>query len=158
TTPNVPGARLPMYEQFADDCYDVQWLLGARTDRPLQVLDVGAHVGAFATNLATARDDVHIECYEPSPQSAHFLRANVAANGLADRVRVHEYAMSDTEGSALLDDNSGGSVHNGLVSEDHRLVAGDDALAERATISVATTTFDKAVSAAPAPFDVVKMD
>src|SRR5215831_10063908 len=47
TTPNVPGARLPMYEQFADDCYDVTWLLGTRTDRPLQVLDVGAHVGAF---------------------------------------------------------------------------------------------------------------
>ena len=23
TCPNVPGARLPMYEQFADDCYDL---------------------------------------------------------------------------------------------------------------------------------------
>jgi FkbM family methyltransferase len=157
-SPNVPGARLPMYEQFADDCYRRDWLLGARGDRPLQVLDVGSHVGAFAVNLASSRDDVHVECYEPSPSSARFLRANVEANGLGDRVRVHEFALAGEPGTALLDDNQGGSVHNGLVRDDHRLVDGDDAAGSRATISVATRTFDQAVAAAPAPVDVVKLD
>ena len=47
--PNVPGARLPMYEQFADDCYELRWVLGPGTG-PVRVLDVGAHVGAFAIN------------------------------------------------------------------------------------------------------------
>lgn len=157
-SPNVPGARLPMYEQFADDCYDVHWVLGVRGEEPLQVLDVGSHVGAFATNLATTRADVRVECYEPSPESARFLRRNVAQNGVADRVAVHECALAAEAGSALLDDNSGGSVHNGLVREAHRLVAGDDSPGARATISVRTTTLDRAVADAPAPFDVVKMD
>ena len=154
----MPGARLPLYEQFADDCYDVAWLLGRQTEKPLQVLDVGAHVGAFATHLAGSRPDVRVECYEPSPESARFLRGNVAANGLGERVRVYEQAMSAQAGTALLDDNSGGSVHNGLVTEDHRLVDGADGLGARRTISVTTTTFDDAVGAARAPFDVVKMD
>ena len=64
------------------------------------------------------------------------------------------------EGTALLDDNSGGSVHNGLVDEaEHRLVEGDDS-ARRPSHHhrTTTTTFDRAVADAPAPFDVVKMD
>jgi FkbM family methyltransferase len=156
TCPNVPGARLPMYEQFADDCYERAWVLGAAG--ALTVLDVGSHVGAFATNLATARPDVRVECYEPSPQSARYLRANLAANGLAERARVHECAMSGTVGHALLDDNSGASVHNGLVQDEHRLVAGGDGAGRRGTLEVRTTTFAQALADAPAPFDVVKMD
>jgi FkbM family methyltransferase len=156
--PNVPGARLPMFEQFADDCYDVGWLLGPRPGEPLHVLDVGSHVGAFATNLALAGANVHVECYEPSPETARFLRENVERNGLSGRVRVHEQALGATSGSALLDDNSGGSVHNGLVVADHRLVDGADALTSRRTIEVETTTFDRACAIAPAPFDLVKLD
>ena len=155
--PNVPGARLPMYEQFADDCYDLACVLGPDTG-PLQVLDVGAHVGAFAANLALARRDARIECYEPSPDTARYLRRNLERNGLSDRVRVHELAMAGELGTALLDDNSGGSVHNGLVREEHRLVDGIDAPGARDTIEVKTTTFDQALAEAPAPFDVVKMD
>lgn len=156
--PNVPGARLPMYEQYADDCYDLDWVLGGRRDASLQVLDVGAHVGAFATNLAWSGPQVRVECYEPSPESAKFLRRNVEQNGLGARVRVHELALSGEAGSAWLDDNSGGSVHNGLVAADHRLVEGNDALGARSTIAVTTSTFDQASANAPAPFDVVKMD
>jgi len=155
--PNVPGARLPMYEQFADDCYDVAWVLGPDTG-PLQVLDVGAHVGAFATHLALARRDVRVECYEPSPDTARYLRCNVERNALSDRVRVHELAMAGEVGTALLDDNSGGSVHNGLVQQDHRLVDGADAPGRRGTIEVKTSTFEQALAEAPTPFDVVKMD
>jgi FkbM family methyltransferase len=155
--PNVPGARLPMYEQFADDCYDLAWVLGRDTG-PLQVLDVGAHVGAFATNLALARHDLRVECYEPSPDTARYLRRNVERNALSDRVRVHELAMAAEVGTALLDDNGGGSVHNGLVQQDHRLVDGADAPGRRGTIEVKTSTFEQALAEAPAPFDVVKMD
>jgi FkbM family methyltransferase len=161
TCPNVPGARLPMYEQFADDCYNLAWVLGTRPGDAgigLSVLDVGAHVGAFAVNVALASRDTLVDCFEPSPETAAFLQRNVDANGLSDRVRVHEYAMAATGGTALLDDNAGGSVHNGLIKADHRLVDGSDALGRRSSIEVRTTTFDAAVRASRAPYDVVKMD
>ncbi|PZS20051.1 MAG: hypothetical protein DLM57_02745 [Pseudonocardiales bacterium] len=158
TCPNVPGARLPLYEQYADDCYDIDWLLGSSRDAPVHVIDIGAHVGAFAINLAASRPAVRIECYEPSPQSAKYLRRNVDQNRLSDRVTVHECALAAESGSALLDDNSSASVHNGLLCADGRLVDGNDALGSRGTVTVATSTFDQAVRAARGPIDVVKMD
>jgi FkbM family methyltransferase len=154
--PNVPGARLPLYEQFADDVYRLAWVLGPGTD-PVRILDVGAHVGAFATNVASARAGVAVECYEPSPSTAEFLRGNVEANGLDDRIRVHEAAIAATAGTAALDDNSSGSVHNGLVGEAGRLVNGDDSAGHRHVIQVKTVSFDAAAEAG-GPFDVVKMD
>jgi FkbM family methyltransferase len=145
-----------MYEQFADDSYRLAWVLGPATGR-VRILDVGAHVGAFATYAASARPGVEVECYEPSPATAEFLRGNVSANGLDDRVRVHEAAMADVAGTALLDDNTRGSVHNGLVIGTRRLVYGSDSAGQRRVISVKTVTFDDAV-AYGGPFDVVKMD
>lgn len=154
--PNVPGARLPLYEQFADDCYRLAWVLAPLQGRPISVLDVGAHIGSFATNVVTLHPQARVDCYEPSPESARYLRRNVTQNELGDRITVHELALADKEGTALLDDNSGGSVHNGLMREDHRLVDGADALDTRHAIEVPTTTFDIAVAAA-AP-ELVKMD
>jgi FkbM family methyltransferase len=158
TAPNVPGARLPLYEQYADDCYRLRGLLAPFQGRPLSVFDVGAHIGSFATNVASLHPQARIECFEPSRQSAEYLRRNVAQNGFAQRVTVHEVALADQEGTALFDDNDGGSVHNGLVQEDRRLVDGADAPAQRHTVEVPTTTFDKAVAAASAPPNLVKMD
>ncbi|MGH3414371.1 MAG: FkbM family methyltransferase [Marmoricola sp.] len=157
TTPNVPGARLPIYEQFADDCYHIDWVLGPAGE-PCTVIDIGSHVGAFATNIASRRADVRVECYEPSPASAGFLRSNIERNGLADRMRVHQQAVAGEVGTAVLDDNDEGSVHNGLVRDGERLVHGDDAPGRRHGITVETTTFDAAVAAAPGPVTVVKMD
>ena len=156
--PNVPGARLPLYEQWADDSYQVAELLAPLQGRPIQVIDIGAHVGSFAINIATRHPQARVECYEPSAQSAEYLRGNIAANGLGDRVVAHEAALSDKEGTALLDDNDAGSVHNGLVQDDGRLVAGAEYLDTRHRVAVRTTTFDAAVAAAPAPPDIVKMD
>ena len=156
--PNVPGARLPLYEQWADDSYRVAELLAPLQGRPIQVLDIGAHVGSFAINVATRHPGARVECYEPSAQSAEYLRRNIAANGLDERVIAHEAALADREGTALLDDNAAGSVHNGLVQDDGRLVAGAENLDRRHRVAVRTTTFDAAVAAAPSPPDIVKMD
>jgi FkbM family methyltransferase len=158
TTPNVPGARLPLYEQFADDAYRLGDLLAPLQGRPIQVFDIGAHIGSFATNLASLHPQSRVECFEPSHESARYLRRNIQQNGLADRIAVHEVALADKEGTALLDDNDGGSVHNGLIQEDRRLVDGADAPERRHAVEVPTTTFDAAVAAAPAPPDIVKMD
>lgn len=158
TCPNVPGARLPVYEQYADDCYRLRDLLAPLQGRPLHVLDIGAHVGSFATHVAALHRQAHVECYEPSRNTVAYLRRNAAQNGVADRITVHEAALSDEEGTALLDDNDLGSVHNGLIRDERRLVEGNDALAERHAAEVVTTTFDRAVAASPAPPQLVKMD
>jgi FkbM family methyltransferase len=158
TTPNVPGARLPLYEQFADDAYRLGDLLGPLQGRPIQVFDIGAHIGSFAMNVAALHPQSRVECFEPSAETARYLRRNVEQNDLGARINVHEVALADKEGTALLDDNDGGSVHNGLIQEDRRLVDGADALDRRHAVEVPTTTFDAAVAAAPAPPDVVKMD
>ena len=158
TTPNVPGARLPLYEQFADDAYRLADLLAPLQGRPIQVFDIGAHIGSFAMNVATLHPQSRLECFEPSAETARYLRRNVEQNNLGNRINVHEVALADKEGTALLDDNDGGSVHNGLIQQDRRLVDGADALDRRHAVEVPTTTFDAAVAAAPAPPDVVKMD
>jgi FkbM family methyltransferase len=108
--------------------------------------------------VATLHPQSRLECFEPSAETARYLRRNVEQNGLGERINVHEVALADKEGTALLDDNDGGSVHNGLIQQDRRLVDGVDALGRRHAVEVPTTTFDAAVAAAPAPPDVVKMD
>ena len=154
--PNVPGARLPLYEQYADDSYRLGEVLAPFAGRPLQVLDVGAHIGAFALNVLASHPQSRVDCYEPSPRSAAYLRRNIADNGFDARATVHEMALADSEGTAHLDDNDSASVHNGLIRANARMVEGHDALATRHAIEVPTTTFDKAVAAA-AP-QLVKMD
>jgi FkbM family methyltransferase len=149
TCPNVPGARVPVYEIFAEDCYQVDSFLAPLADRPIKVIDIGAHVGAFACQLAATMPAASIYCFEPSATTAGYLRRNIEANGFADRVFVEVAAVSDTSGWGTLADNGAGSALNGLVSDD---------ASDSAATKVATTTFDDVVAAIGAPVDVVKID
>jgi FkbM family methyltransferase len=159
TCPNVPGARLAIYEQFADDAYRLDWFLGELRTEPLTVIDVGAHIGSFSINVARANPQTRVFSYEPSPGTAEYLRRNVADNGLSGRVTVNQAAVSDQVGEAMLDDNAEASVHNGLVQDGARLVADEDgAGGTRRVIAVPTTTFDLAVAAAGGVVDLVKLD
>ncbi len=148
--PNQPGARVPIYEIFAEDCYRFEWFLGSLRERPIQVFDIGAHVGTFACRLAQVHPSATIHAYEPSPTTAKFLRKNVEQNGFADRIEVFETALAAATGFADLDDNGGGSGLNGLVSAGH----GSTATSTR----VQTVAFDEAVAGVGRPIDVVKMD
>lgn len=143
--PNVPGARVPIYEVFAENCYRLDTFLGPLLSETLTVVDIGGHVGAFACQLATAAPRARVHCYEPSPVSAEFLRRNAVANGLAGRVSVEQLAVAARVGQSVLADNGGGSALNSLV--------------ERGTgLTVDTTTFDAIVAGLPRGPDVVKID
>jgi FkbM family methyltransferase len=147
--PNRPGARVPIYEIFAEDCYHFEWFLGPLARRPIQVINVGGQIGTFDCRLAQLHPQARISSYEPSPFSAGILRKNLERNGFSDRVTVIEEALAAEIGTAEFDDNEGGSGQNSLVQGARGSVA---------TTTVKTTTFDAAVAAAPAPFDVVKID
>jgi FkbM family methyltransferase len=143
--PNVPGARVPIYEVFAENCYRLDSFLGSMLGEPLRVVDIGAHVGAFACQLAAAVPQARIQCFEPSPVSADYLRRNVSANRFADRVRVSEAAVAARVGQSVLADNGGGSALNALVDGGTGL-------------TVQTTTFDAIVADLGGGADVVKID
>ncbi len=149
--PNRPGARVPVYEVFAEDWYQLPWFLDQLTDRPITVIDVGAHIGTFALHLAQVHPQATIHCFEPSPTTANFLRRNVELNGFADRIAVVESALSSERGEAQLSDNRSGSGHNRLVRLGGAKPGGH-------ATTVTTVTFDEAVRSSVSLVDVVKID
>lgn len=148
--PNRPGARVPVYEIFAEDVYQLEPFLGDLLGRPIQVIDIGAHIGTFACRIAMLHRQASVLCFEPSHATADFLRRNVELNGLADRVQVFERALASVDGTADFADNGAGSGLNGLVSWEHH--------GGGTVRTVQTIRFDEAVALAPAPIDVVKID
>ena len=84
------------------DGYWEMWLTEAlaATLRPGMVFaDVGANLGYFtllAADLVGSQGRVH--AFEPNPPIAGRLRRSVQVNGFAERVSLHECALSDVEG------------------------------------------------------------
>ena len=150
-TPNQPGARVPLYEIFAEDSYRLRWLLGPLLDRPIQVMDIGGHVGTFSVRLTQLHPDATVTAFEPSATTADYLRRNVAQNGVADRVTVFQCALAGATGHAIFDDNGGGSGLNGLLAT--RAGGGTGVGTE-----VETLSFDDAVAKVGVPVDLVKID
>jgi FkbM family methyltransferase len=147
--PNAPGARVPVYEVFAEDCYDLDWFLGDLASRPIHVLDIGAHVGTFATQLASVHPRATIDCFEPAPDTYSFLNRNVEANGNTERVHTYQQAITGENGFAVLDLQGAGSGHNHLAFDDHIDGSG---------VRVETVPFDDVVANARGPVEFIKMD
>jgi FkbM family methyltransferase len=149
--PNAPGAWVPIYEIFANDCYSLDWFLGPMADRPIQVVDIGGHIGTFACQLANLHPQATIRCFEPSPTTAGFLRRNVEQNGLGDRISITEGAVAAKEGYADFDDNGGASGTNSLLGAVRTQ-------AFSTAIRVKVLGFDEVMAAADTPVDFIKMD
>ncbi|MEH3034319.1 MAG: FkbM family methyltransferase [Aeromicrobium erythreum] len=112
--PNQPGARVPVYEVFAEDEYALAWFSqGLRPD--FVVVDIGAHIGCFSMDLARRFPQATVHSYEPTPSTNAFTVRNIEANGLADRVTVHRAAVGAEAGTLVMADNGAGSGHNGVL-------------------------------------------
>jgi len=149
-TPNQAGARVPIYEIFAEDSYGLKWFLGELARRPIRVIDVGAHIGTFACQLAMMNPQATIECFEPSRLTADYLRRNIASNKFEDRITVTEAALTSQAGWADFSDNGAAHCQNGLVSTGHAAATSPNL--------VRTLTFDEVVASDPRPVDFVKID
>jgi FkbM family methyltransferase len=64
------------------------------------VVDVGGNIGIFACAAATSMPNGRVISFEPVPANLAYLRRNLVANEVADRVEIVEQAVSDTRGSA----------------------------------------------------------
>jgi len=64
-----------------------------------QLLDVGANIGTTSIEVLRLLPDIRAVAFEPEPDNYRILRMNLIANGLEDRVRTHQIALSDTTAS-----------------------------------------------------------
>jgi FkbM family methyltransferase len=111
------------------------------------VVDIGAHIGAFATYAARAADSVAVFAFEPHPENFALLSRNIARNGLSS-VRAFPVAVSGSSGDRdlyLSNSHAGHSLRMGSHG-DQRLVVPSRSL----TDVMADNRLDKV--------DLVKMD
>ena len=116
-------------------------------------LDIGANIGTTSVPVVMERGFSSGVAIEPEPTNFALLRSNVAANGMEERIRCINLALSDRAGHAemeLCPVNMG----------DHRLrshdgTAGDGIYQEmsRATVRVPTATFDSLAKNKSIPLD-----
>jgi len=137
----TPGNDLnAIRESWVDNCYRI-----GRDDFRCSgaAVDLGANVGAF-TLLAAQLGAQRVVAYEPQPENAEILRANIAANPHlhATVFNVCQMAISDTTGKAWFS-----GVQTGA-----QLSAGPDGSYE-----VETVTLDIALQPFP-EVDVLKLD
>ena len=146
--PNRGGARFAVYELFADDAYALPWFTRGLRDDPV-VLDLGGHIGSFSLAISQLFPQARVDAYEPTPFTSGYLRRNIERNGLSDRLRVFESAVSARAGvlvMAIMDD---GSAHNGVM------LAGAPGTS---SIEVPSAGLDDVFAAAPGPVDMIKFD
>jgi len=108
--------------------------------------DVGAHIGFFTILAArSVRPSGRVHAFEPMPDNRRRLQEAVRLNR-AENVAVHEFAVSDLNGSALLHGHSASAMWT-LVAE----------RGEFAGINVACRTIDSLASDLGDP-DAIKID
>lgn len=79
------------------------------------VIDVGAHVGAFATKLAIKYEDIFVYAYEAEALNFNILKKNVEENFLTKRVYVEHLAIYNETGT--IDFCYGTSSTTGSIGE-----------------------------------------
>jgi len=151
--PNNRLGAFPMLEVLVADSYHLDRLPWMASSEPaLSVLDVGAQVGAFAVAIARRYPGAKIACYEPSPTSAAYLRANITANHLDQRVEAHQAAVASESGSVHL--YSDGDASGQATTVDPALGSGGGS--QTVTVCQAVA-FETAVRIA-GNVDLVKLD
>lgn len=107
----------------------------------MRVLELGANIGTETVSMLVRLGAAHVTAVEPDAENVRLLRANLALNGVEDRVTVHHMAVSDLDGTLELErseENWG----------DHRIRVGEAGTAAvggetaRATVAVPARTLD----------------
>jgi FkbM family methyltransferase len=132
-----------------DEVYQeyLQWLAN-KVAPDSTIVDIGAHIGAFSTQIAQLLSDrARIFSFEPEPGNFQLLQQNIELNGLT-QVRSFNQAVADKPGTAKLflsSDNTGG----------HRLHLPDPSAQKSVTVTVTTLPEILVMSG---PIDVLKVD
>src|SRR5258708_20504969 len=131
---------------------DVTAYLRARM-RPGQCcLDVGAHVGFYALQMALwTAPDGQVVAFEPNPTAGTVLQANVALNRLSGRVTIEPAAAGAATGTGDL-------FHSGDTSGLSRLDAPNPASAGGIPVRVPVIALDEYCATRRVPPDWILVD
>lgn len=86
-----------------DTLVDVLEHLGWSSLEGRTVLEVGANIGTETVSMVMRHHARAVLAFEPDRDNARLLRANLALNGIDDRVRVHDMALSDVDASLTME-------------------------------------------------------
>jgi FkbM family methyltransferase len=124
--------------ELQDDCYGLKRIDFKAGD---VVIDIGAHIGLFASYIGLRFPDILIHAFEPFPDNFELLRQNLALNHVKN-VRAHNLALS-ADGRflemAISPNNSGSATCQARM------------LTIRRTDMIPSTTLDEV-------FDALKLD
>lgn len=76
----------------------IDWVMENFVREDKACIDIGAHVGVYALNMA--RKAKHVYAFECSPKSFNYLCANIALQDLNYSIDKYNMALSNKEGSA----------------------------------------------------------
>jgi FkbM family methyltransferase len=116
------------------------------------VYDIGANVGMYTIALAVSAPDRRLLAIEPAPTTVEQLRANLACNGLGDRVEVRHCGLGETDGRRPFYR----STYPELSGFDRESATRWEATVAD-TVPVRVRRLDDVTETAPAP-DVLKLD
>lgn len=71
------------------------------------LIDLGANIGSVSVYAASLGEHVRVHAYEPEPENLALLTDNLTANGVADRVQIYPYVVTDWRGTAQIDPRHG---------------------------------------------------
>lgn len=147
-TSNSDGARVPIYEIFAEDSYELDHLMAGLPPNPV-ILDIGGQIGAFSLAVASHDPQARVHVYEASPVSAKFIRRNIEENALSHRITLHDCALAGERGTISFLDSGTANGLNGVT------VPG---WVGATTIQVRAETFGDDIRSAGVAANLVKVD
>jgi FkbM family methyltransferase len=101
-------------EIWIEGCYRPR---GLSRDADATIVDIGSNVGVFAIWAAVSFPRARVIAVEPAKELGHWLRSNLARNGL-ENVTVVETACGGAMGSAVLNRRGPGAM-NTLYAKDN---------------------------------------
>jgi len=143
------------------------WLIFVRQHYPVKptdrvIVDVGANVGLFTVYASRSAPHARIFAVEPFPETRERLGLTIRANGLEDRVTILPYALTNSEGTATMDDSNGvPSQYRAVLSEIPQRLNANHKPSSRPenSVSVSTLSLSDLLDRIPAGIiDLMKMN
>jgi FkbM family methyltransferase len=91
---------------------DQVYIVRNNVKRGMNVLDIGANIGYYVLlEAGLVGEEGRIYAFEPHPENARMLKANLELNNFSDKVELRQMGMSDRAGAAEFFVSSRSNLH-----------------------------------------------